>query len=327
MSEITRRNMLAGIAGCSLAAVLGCKKGSNKADRIEKARALAAKAAKVEQLNVLIHGLSVLYVNDGTGSGGASKGINLYMPLIQNSPNPTPPPPADDHRYLFGNLDENSADPTDELKPISPKGICTLSGVTPGPRPNESLFKADLLFPGASVNSPDTMRQFVLPWTTNIQSVTLMQGKQKEPLFTDTRLTPPNNYNNLPQISTICILTYAVSGQPQITYDDGTDTGWSLQPSTADPKYANLHIYAEPKKTDAGHAKAAFEKLMQTINIDPKQLSFNQPPSGVVTLPDNPTPLGLACTPGIQCDDLSCLEMLLSKGGELANCVRAVIIQ
>jgi hypothetical protein len=316
MSNITRRNVLTGIAGCSLAAALGgCNSEANK--NSAKDQSIAKGEAKdPTHLNVFIHGLSVLYVNDGS-SGGASKGINLYMPLIQVAAKPAPPPPDDDHRYFFGNIQDVPGQKTALLKSIGPNDVCTLSGVTATARPDESFFKADLLFPKATINSPASMRQFVLPWTTSIQSVALMKSKTSgKDLLDDNRPRPAHDYSHVKQLSTICILTYVISGQPTITYADGTDSGWSFQPSAPGSDYANLHIFAEPKQGSMGHALNAFDTLMGTINQT--LLKFKPFPEGLDKIPDNTIP-GAAAIDLLQLADLF-------KGGELANCVRAVVI-
>ena len=322
MSNITRRNLLTGIAGCSLAAALGCEDEGNKNAGKDQDKSAAKDQAAVRsqatsspptKLNVLIHGLSVFYVNQGP----KETGIQLYMPLIVDMDQP--PDHDKDHRYLFGNIQDVPSHAADLLIPIGPTDVCTLSGVKPSvSRPDESLFKADLLFPQATVNSPASLRQFVLPWTTAIQSVAkVKRNTPRTVLLEDNRPHPAHNYGNVLQLSTICILTYDITGQPKITNANG-DTGWSPLPSATNPDYANLHIYAEPKKGTAGHAVEAFKTLMDTINQP--LLKFRPfPDRGMDKIPDTSIP----GTAGI---DLLHLNELLDKAGEVANCVRAVVI-
>jgi hypothetical protein len=302
MPKVTRREVLTGIAGCSAAAAFGCKKESpESADRVQMAL-----KTNFTKLNVLIHGLSAMVIDNS--------GIHLYMPSFIDPRNPDM-----SHRYLFGNLVYTLHKELGQMQSMGPRDVCTLSGVTAGSRPKPSSFDSNLnlIFQGASVTCADC-RQFNLPWTDQIQAVAVIHRADNAKLMTDACGT---GYGNTKKLSSICVLSYDLkdTDQPQIMYDDASNTGWSLQ-QCGDlnyPTYANLHIFAEPKDADSDHAISGFKKLMG--NIGKTCLSFD-PFVGIKMIQDNdnPPPKGT-----LQAFDLRHLGDF--RGGEVANCVSAVI--
>jgi hypothetical protein len=296
----TRRQVVTGIAGASIAAAFGCGREQQKS--IDSARPSVA----ISTLNVVIHGLAVMVIS----KSGAATGIQLVFPQITSAD------PDMSHRYWFGSLGNIVGSELDQMKPIAPLGVCTLGGVTPGSRPSANSFTADLLFPNASVDTT-RCRQFFLPWTDKVRSVALVQRKDGAKLLTDNCGT---SYGNVFKLSTICVLTYplANSDAPAITYDDGSDTGWTVKPSASRPDYANLHIFAEPKRADSQHAIGAFSTLMGTIGKS--CLTFDPfPDDDMSPIPDNNPPTGTSAAL-----DLRHLANFF-RAGETANCIRAVV--
>jgi hypothetical protein len=313
MSKITRRDVLSGIAGCSLAAILGCEDKHQATTDIVKSG-----TGTVTKLNVIIHGLAVIKVD----SSNAASGITLFMPLVKDPMNTDM-----SHRYWFGSLVYTKSHELDKMKAIGPKDVCTLGGFNPGSKPSNTTFDPtlNLVFPGASVDSTGC-RQFIMPWTDQVQSVAYLHRKDNLKLLTDNNCG--TSYGNIFKLSSICVLTYDVkqNDQPQITFDDGSDTGWTLEPGNVKPApgqpiYGNLHIFAEPRKANAKHAKDGFTTLMTVIGKQ-QCLSFDDfPDDGTEPTADTPpAPAGTDAN-----FDLLHLGKLL-KAGEVANCVRAVVI-
>jgi hypothetical protein len=320
MPKMTRRDLLNGVAGCTVAAAFGCKQEAQKTLTPQQKAPVTIKT-----LNILLHGLMAVVVNQTSGKKG-DHGITLLMPLISDKNHPEM-----SHRYWFGNMDyanKGTIAVLDQMKSLGPSDICTLTGITqPGPRPSSASFDRakNLVFDGIPVTCTGC-RQFNLPWPDQIQSVAYVNRADNRNLMIETAGCN-TGYGQTKELSTICVLTYSKiqpGDQLHITYDlDGADTGWILQPG-ADPNCtncANLHIFAEPQKADFQHPIDAFTALMTTIGKD-KCLTFDDFSTTKMVpsadTPPNPT--------GTIDADLVHLEDVF-KAGEVANCVLTVSFQ
>jgi hypothetical protein len=199
------------------------------------------------------------------------------------------------------------------MEAVGPGEVLTLSGVTPGSRPAKAVFSADIVFGSRTVNSFG-LRQFVLPWTPNIQSKRKTSRSDGKALFND---TGGFGLGTIKEIATIHVLTYdlADTDAPIITYADNTEAPW--QPvASSNPAYATMHIFAEPKQSDADHALDSFGLLEDELNIRRKDLTFQLDTMSVAN--DNPMP---GIYPAFDLQPLS----KLFKAGETANCVSGIV--
>jgi hypothetical protein len=272
-------------------------------------------------LNVIIHGLSALIVQPP--STKPEEGITLFCPEIIDS--------TDDslsHSYLCGTLSSVSGQETKGLISMTREYDYKLVGVKAGARPSKESFGAltNLSFTAASITANGTgKRKFTLPWPSSIASVAVMERSDGKPLVTDISSGSPNA--NLYWASTITVLVYEIDGSPRILWGS-TDIGWRAT-AAGNPHFSNLHIFAEPKgQPDTTHAINAFKVLMGSLVIPQGSLSglvsFNTYP-GVRQLPDAVVPPGLSRDPDLQ-HLHHFFPRLTGHGGELANCVRSLVI-
>jgi hypothetical protein len=256
-------------------------------------------------------------------------GIKLVMPTVGG----TKP-----HQFKAGDLDRTNPS-VSTLKDLA-LGTSTLHGVGTGIFPQITVPTPNLFIPNPdrSYSVTETnQRVFVMPWPNDFLSVRMMYvavdpsghrhfcGSELNPALITAGVSGDPN-GAIKGIATAHILTYDVTGSLGITQPDGSDLGW--KPSTG--PIANLHIFAEPNQpTDSTHAIFAFNQLMSIILHNGTSLfqlhtyTFNDfgDTSRLDRCPDDNR------IPGIDLNiDLKNLsELSLSQGGEMANCVSAII--
>lgn len=313
MSSLTRRSLLSGLVTTSGLMLIGCK-GHNQGPR------------RLQRLNVVLHGLMAIVVSHSN----PDRGIKLIFPDVDfGDDNP--------HVYLAGSV--RYLKPRDCYLIPFPKGTSQILGLQKGTFPDFS--NADNFYlpngDGAlSVNEGDK-RCILLPWPDSVASLNPLylyydpqQCYSSTPLISCVDSTNPNA--KLRRISTIHVLSYNVNEQgPILIGPDGKDLGWN--PCTAgiwDPCpsiVSNLHIFAEPRApVGADHAMQAFDKLMGIINYGSGTLynyfKFNNFDVKLVKLCSNiAAPYGI--DPAL--DLLNLPQLKITAGGEMANCVAAII--
>lgn len=323
---ITRRELLSKAAASSLLIITGCNQTSPTP---APQASIKGGAAAITRLNVFVHGLAVMEI--APSSSPADQGITLTFPNFT-------PGGQDNHIYKYGSVTK----PSD--KPGLPQFDATypyyLKGVTPGIRPTVQDFgepggnigadytpDINIMLPKTTSVNGAGQRKFVLPWPEKLFPLNLMERSDGKSLCAITP-KPPNGEPLW--LTTTYLLTYTVpSGQtPKITRNS-VDVGWAPASSLI-PECPNLHIYAEPEvPVKSSHAVHAFSTLMGLLanaagtTMD-KYYKFNDygaatPPAKVRRIPNATIPFGVSPSP-----DLG--QLADKKGGELANCVGAIIM-
>jgi hypothetical protein len=304
VSTFNRRQLLRGLSALSVISAVGGLDACNSGPKY---------------LNVVIHGLSALIVQPP--SANPKEGISLFCPEVVDSDG------CISHSYLCGSLSNAPGNATKDLITMPKDYAYKLVGVKAGTRPTKKSFDSstNIFFETKSATASGSgKRTFTLPWPASVASMAVMERIDGQTLLTDNSPSHPNR--NLYWASTISVLVYEVEDTPQIIWDN-KDLGW--KPGTSsDPQFANLHIFAEPKKhTDSTHAIGAFKTLMSSLAIPEgtldKFVSFN-PCKYVRQLPDPIAPRGLRRDLDLQhLRDLS--DCPSPEAGELANCLRALV--
>lgn len=323
MSKITRRNLLTGIAGCSMAAALGgCQKVTRKS-----AHAVNDSIGTITKLNVFIHGLSVIQVKPT-----AADGLWISFPDFVDPRNPQL-----SHVYGFNSLVQVSD--KNHLLTFDAQNPCFLNGVQSGKRPTAQDFgepaagiggsgqpDINLMFPSNTAVATG-QRKFVLPWPDKIYCLNLMYRNDLKTLLKPGQQFPVGPPLFLP---TIYLLTYVVpSGTPTVLYNNTTNSGW-VPKTSLDPAYANLHIYGEPNQTGipSSHAVMAFKTMAQMLTdatgttLDNYYIfdDYGMANAKPQALPNPTIPQGVAVS-------LELGQLASSRAGEVANCVSGIIIQ
>lgn len=313
MGSLSRRGFLAGLGSTAAVSTLtACRCVSKKS----KNAAAIATGSALQHLNVFFHGLMSLEIVQSNPPAG----IVLTFPDIGA------------HKYKAGSLDLNETDGSDLLTDLTPSFNYTLSGVGIGGAPiSIDLPNANFIPQQSPLTVTKTgLRTFTLPRPKTFVS---LRGRCRSDNATFLVNAPSGDPNgSLTMLSTVHLLTYdLLPGGPMIKDQTGSVLSWTPQETVVGSGYANLHIFAEPSAGVNGHnAVAAFNSLMQILTLnDGSDLSSVYGFRGfddTITMRDCSND---GTFPGVlNFMDLRNLpELKPQAGGEVANCVRAIIQQ
>jgi hypothetical protein len=224
MKLLTRREMLHGLGACSAFALLG-PLGRAATEGLSEASAPA-----FTQLNVLIHGMTIIDVGNSE--------ITLYPPVVPNSL----------HVYEAGN--------TGYEKHLAKGATYSLKGVKRNSRPSlADLHPGDNgVFHRHAIVAGDYFCRIILPFPDSIVPLGLTKILPAQPFFQGT----PAPYQQPSAVADLNVFRYTVTGPV------------SLKPLPWIPKVkngvANLQIFAMPSgPVPSSHPAQAFQAMADTM--------------------------------------------------------------